>query len=357
MALQKKDLVTLGKTIASASPAKTSFSFNGENYSIGDANEALRAEFQELAGTYALYRENKNTIFSIMEEIITDVLPKRVLEQYGQFAEVKTFKQGDKPVFKQKITEASKRRAKQFVTKVGLAGIYEVFKLDGKEYTVETSAFGGAAEIGFEEFLDGRVDFADVLDIIMTGLDECVYIEIERALKTAVTQLTPANIVVKNTFDEQEMDRLIRIADSYGNATIYCTQEFASTMIPSNAAGTWANNGGWSENMKNEYWSNGYFATYKNHRVIILPNSYEDDTNEVKVIDPAYAWVIPAGAEKPVKVAFEGETIVDEYTNYDRSREVQVYKKFGVVAMFKNNLCSYQNTSLSRQDYVAPTSV
>ena len=350
MALQKKDIVTLGKTVASGSP-KTSFSFKGETYSYGDANEALREEFQELAGTYALYRENKNTIFSILEEIITDVLPKRVLEQYGQFAEVKTFKQGDKPIFRQKITEASKRRANQFVTKCGLAGIYEVFKLDGKEYTVETSAFGGAAEIGFEEFLDKRVDFADVLDIIMTGLDECVYLEIERALKAAVVQLTPANVVVRNDFNESEMDRLLRIADSYGNGTIYCTQEFASTMIPSDA------NGRWSNEMKNEYWNNGYFATYKNHRVIILPNSYEDDTNSVKVIDPAYAWVMPAGIEKPVKVAFEGDTIVDEYTNYDRSREVQVYKKFGVVAMFKNNLCVYKNTSLIREDYKEAQSV
>ena len=173
----------------------------------------------------------------------------------------------------------------------------------------------------------------------------------ERALKAAVVQLTPANVVVRNDFNESEMDRLLRIADSYGNGTIYCTQEFASTMIPSDA------NGRWSNEMKNEYWNNGYFATYKNHRVIILPNSYEDDTNSVKVIDPAYAWVMPAGIEKPVKVAFEGDTIVDEYTNYDRSREVQVYKKFGVVAMFKNNLCVYKNTSLIREDYKEAQSV
>lgn len=349
MALKKEDLITLAKTVASASPsAKTAFSFNNENYSYSDLNETLRSELNELAGTYALYRENKNTIFTILEQTITDVLPKKVLEQYGQFAEVKTFKQGDKPIFRQKITESSKRRAKQFVTKVGLAGIYEVFKLDGQSYEVETSAFGGAAEIGFEEFLDGRVDFADVLEIIMDGLDRCVYLEIERALVAATSQLTPANVVVKNTFDEAEMDRLIRIADSYGGGTIYCTQEFAGTMIPSNASGNW---GAWSDGMKEEYWKNGYFATYKNHRVIILPNSYEDDTNTTKVIDPSYAWVIPTGAEKPVKVAFEGETIVDEYTNYDRSREVQVYKKLGVVAMVKNNICVYQNTSLVREDY------
>jgi hypothetical protein len=50
-----------------------------------------------------------------------------------------------------------------------------------------------------------------------------------------------------------------------------------------------------------------------------------------------------------VKIAFEGATIVDEYTNYDRSREIQVYKKVGVVAMLANNICAYVDTSLMGQ--------
>ena len=52
---------------------------------------------------------------------------------------------------------------------------------------------------------------------------------------------------------------------------------------------------------------------------------------------------------KPVKVAFEGATIVDEFTGYDRSREIQVYKKVGVVAMLANNICAYVDTTLMGQ--------
>ena len=76
--------------------------------------------------------------------------------------------------------------------------------------------------------------------------------------------------------------------------------------------------------------------------------SYEDETNAVKVIDPSYAWIIPTGAEKPVKVAFEGQAIVREIENADMSREVQVYKKLGVCALITNNICVYRNTSLKR---------
>jgi hypothetical protein len=339
--LDKKNLFELAKVVARANPSsQVAYSFNDTKLSYSDLNDTLRNELRELAGTYSLYRENKNTIFSLIEETIDDVLPQKVLQQYGQFAEIKTFAQGDKPVFTQKITQAAKKRAKQFITKVGLTGIYEVFKLDGKSYEVPTSAFGGAAQIGFEEFLDGRVDFADVLDIVMEGLDEAIYCEIERALKAAVVGLQAANKSTQTSFKESEMDRLISVADAYGKATIYCTYEFAATMIPAE---------GWiSDAMKDQKWQNGYLGNYKGHQVIVLSQSYEDETNEVKVIDPQYAWIIPTGGnDKPVKIAFEGQTIVDEYTNADRSREVQVYKKVGVGAIITNNICVYKNTSLS----------
>ena len=341
MALSRQDLTTLAKTVAKANPSsQVAYSFGNEQFSYSDLNETLRSELREIAGTYSLYRENKNTVFSLLEETIDDVLPKKVLEQYNQFAEVKTFAQGDKPVFTQRITTAAKRRAKQFVTKVGLAGIYEVFKLDGKTYEVPTSAFGGAAQIGFEEFLDGRVDFADVLEIIMEGLDECVYLEIERALKGAVTSLQTANKVIDNKFDEAQMDRLLAVADSYGQSTIYCTFEFAATMIPGE---NWI-----SDAMKDAKWNNGYLGNYKGHNVIILPQSFEDETNSVKVIDPSYAWIIPTGAQKPVKIAFEGNAIVREIENADMSREVQIYKKLGVTAIITNNICVYRNTGLAQ---------
>ena len=339
--LDKTNLIQLAKTVANANPSsQVAFSFGEDKFSYSQLNETLRSELQEIAGTYSLDRENKNTIFSLIEETIDDVLPRKVLEQYGQFAEVKTFGQGDRPIFTQKITVAAKRRAKQFVTKVGLAGIYEVFKLDGQSYEVPTSAFGGAADVGFEEFLDGRVDFATVVDIVMEGLDEAVYLEIERALKAAVVNLQATNKTTQTGFNEQEMDRLIGIADAYGQSTIYCTYEFAATMVPAT---------GWvSDAMRDQKWNNGYLASYKGHNVIVLPQSYEDETNTTKVIDPAYAWIIPSGADKPVKIAFEGQTIVDEYTNYDRSREMQVYKKMGVGAIITNNICVYVNSDLTR---------
>jgi hypothetical protein len=344
MALDKNNLVALMKQVAKADPsAPVAYSYNGQNLSYEALNATLRNELNELAGTYSQYRENKNTIFSLIEETLDDVLPKKVSEQYDQIAEVRTFAQGDKPIFRRKLT--SHNRAKQFITRVGLAGVYEVFKVaPGEEsFEVRTSAIGGAAQIGFEEFLDGRVDFAYVTQLVMDGMDELIYREIEAALKASINQLPPANRVATVGFDEASMDRLITIASAYGTPTIYCTYEFAVKMIPQEA---WR----YTEAMKTELWKTGRLADYKGTKVIILEQGFEDETNSTKVIDPGYAWVIPTGADgKPVKVAFEGSTIVDEYTNADRSREIQVYKKVGVVAMLANNICAYVDTSLAGQ--------
>lgn len=338
MALQKNEIKQLMLAVAKADKkAPVAYSFGDKKYGYFELNEALRLELKELAGSYSLYRANKNTIFEIIEEVIDEILPIRVLEQYASFAEVKTFGQGDKPIFVNR--REGRKRAKQFITRVGLAGIYEVFKLDKSGYEVETNAYGGAAQIGFEEFLDGRVDFAEVTAIIMEGLDEIVYTEIAKALIAGISQLPVANHDAHAGFDPTKMDKLVAVARAYGEPTIYCTYELAAKMLPAEA---WVSN-----EMKNERNANGFISQYKGCRIIIMPQSFTDETNSEKVIDPSFAWIIPTGGnDKPVKIAFEGGTIVDEYTNYDRSKEIQVYKKFGVLAIMTNNICVYEDTSL-----------
>lgn len=334
------------KTVAKANPsAASAYSYNGESFSYSDLNETLRKEFNEIAGSYNLYRENKNLVFSLIEETLNEVVPVKVLDRYGQFAETKTFAQGDRPVFTRRMGHM---RAKQFITRVGLAGVYEVFKLGGESFEVQTSAIGGAAQIGFEEFLDGRADFAEVIEIVMEGMDDLIYREIAVALMASVSQLPHANTVQTNGFDEAGMDRLIQVASVYGAPSIYCTYEFAVKMLPSE---------GWiSETMKDTRWSQGYLGNYKGCPVIILPQSFEDESNSRKVIDPGYAWVIPAGAEsRPVKIAFEGATHVRERENEDWSRDIQVYRKVGVGVMLANNICAYVDTELAGKLDTVPT--
>lgn len=327
---------------ASVSPSGQ-FSFNNQTMTKEALNKAFMQELQELGKNPHDFERNKETIFELIEVNLSEVMPTKVLETYGQFADVQRFDQGVMPVFKVRISEASKKRAKQFVTKVGLAGRYETFKLDGYKIEVPTTAYGAASRIEWEEMLDGRWSMSDFYNLVLEGMDERVYREIAKALAAMVTDIKAVNKASETSFNEDTMVRLLNTADAYGKSAIYCTFEFAAQMIPDV---NWA-----SDSMKQERWNNGYFSTFKGHDVIILPQSFEDETNTTKVIDPSKAYILPAGTEKPVKVAFEGATQVKSFENRDWSTEIQTYQKVGVASYLVNpGICVYENTSLTLEN-------
>ena len=333
MNLEKKDIVMLAKQVANANKkAPVAYRFEDQEYSYSALNETLREQFKALAGDYNSYRRNKNDIFEIMQEVIDEVLPKKINEAYGQFAEVRQYGQGNKPQF---VKRAGRNRAKQFVTKVGLAGIYEVFKLDKSFYEIETTAYGGAAQIGLEEFLDGIVDFTTLIDIMVEGLNDAVYVEIAQALTGLVSAVPGANSVV-GAFDVASFDGLLTISRAYGTPVIYTSLEFANTnLLPAS---------GWvSDTARDLMYNQGFLGLYKGVRVVVLPQTFTDETNATAVLDTNFAYIIPTNEnEMPVKIALEGETIIDEYTNKDRSREIQAYRKFGVGIVANNDICVYE---------------
>lgn len=344
MALDFNNLYALAKATANCKKgAPVNYSFNGETLDYDAMNEALRAEFSALAGTNALYRENKNKVFSLIEQVVTDVLPAKVNDYYGTFATVKTFKQGEQVVFRRKL-QGAKLRAKQFITRVGLAGVYEVFKLGGTEsFEIKTSAIGGACEISLEEFLDGRADFAEMIEIIIEGMNDLIYKEVAKAMQAAIAQLPAANKYSAAGFDEALFDKALVVASAYGTPTIYASLDFAVKMIPSDA---WR----YSDNMKDQLWNNGHFTTYKTYRVVILPNGFTDGTNSERVINPGFVWIMP-GDVKPAVIAIEGSTQSRELEQADWSRKFEVYQKVGVAVLMTNNIVSYEDTALSADPY------
>lgn len=332
--------------------APVAYSCGEEKYTSAEVSKAVAKEFRDLCGyvegkgcSYRTFKKNENTIFELIEETITEVLPPRVEAQYAQFAEVKTIAQGDRAIFRLKVTDAAKRRAKTFVTRAGLAGRYETFMLDGKEFEVQTSAIAGAARIGFEEFLDGRWEFSEFTTLIMEGIDEYIYKTIIDELTALAAALPAKNKATAAGFVEDTFDDLLSAIDVYGKATIYCTQEFANKMVPSDARMSGA--------MKERLWDNGWLGNYKGHNVIVLAQSFTDTTNTTKVVNPQIAYMIPTGQNKPIKIVFEGQAQTRSVEdNDDWSTDLQTYVKVGVgtIAQLEGNhfIGAYTNSSLSQ---------
>ena len=338
--LENKDIIALARVAAKADKsAPVAYSFGEKKYSFDQVNETLSQELSEL------YATDKARCFSVITEIITEVVPNKVGNIYGDFAEVKQVAQGEKIRFRRTVN--NKTRAKQFVTRAGLAGRYEVFKLGGSEsFEITTSAMGSAAQYGIEEYLDGRVDFAEMLNVIAEGMEQLIQEEIGKALLGGLEQLPEVNKSESAGFVETEFDRLLRIADSYGTgkAVIYCDIAFAAKIMPARIELI-------ADSMKQTFWDNGYLGTYKGHKVIIIPNGLTDVNNNKLANDPGYAYIIPTGSnnDKPIKVVFEGDLQTREFTNDDWSTEIRMYRKVGVAALMTNDLCVYHDTSLTAE--------
>ena len=327
------------------------------NFSVENVDEALREEMRGLASSVNEFMRNRYDIYDIIIQTADEVVPNKVISALGMFAEVQAVKQGDKALFKKGI---GKNRAKKFLTQVGLSGVYETFRLDNETFEVPVMAVGGAATIDFERFLDGAEDMADIMDVITTGLTDAVFVQVQKALKAAVsaTARPAVNLVSKNTFVAEDMVKLINIARAYGpNAVIFAPPEFVAAMGADAIVPVGTNHKGvYSPQDIEAIHDTGYINIFRGTPIVQMPQSFIDENNDKTWIDPQLAYVLPAGKEKVVKVALEGATQIHDFTNRDNSMEIHAYKKMGCAILTHYNWGIYQNTGIT-QTYDNPYGV
>lgn len=329
-------------------------------YSVSDVQGAVKEELNKIAYDYNSYRRNKLDLFEIVQEAWDEVLPKQVEQFMGTFAEIRTVPLLQKAQFK---VQTGRRRAKQFITEVALSGVYESFRLDSNTFEVGGRAIGGAAYIDFERYLCGEEDISESLNILLEGLTERIYGEVQKALLAAVNAADrPANNrYVSAGFDADMMAKACQVAGTYGNGVvIYAAPEFVTEMgpdaigapvyAPMDTAGNGYATPVYNPRNIEEIAQYGRIKTFRGNPIIEIPQSYTDIDNEVTVTNPAVAYIFPTGREKPVKIVFEGGTQIDDWQHRDRSFEVEVYQRVGVAILTNYDWCVYVNTDL--QDWV-----
>ena len=318
-------------------------------FSVENVNDAVVDGFRELAGSVNQFMKNRYDIYDIIIETVDEVVPNRVIEGIGIFADVQTVPQGQKALFKRSL---GRTRAKQFLTQVGLSGVYETFRLDTTTFEVGVHAVGGAATIDFERFLDGIENIGEMMDILTEALTDSVYNEIQKALRAALTASgrPAANRVINAGFNGDKMFKLISVVKAYGpSAVIFAPPEFVGAMgadaiVPVGAS----YQGVYSPQDIDSIHTTGYINLFRGTPIVQIPQSFVDENNVETVIDPQMAYVLPTGKEKVVKVVFEGQTQIHDFTNRDNSMEVHLYRKMGSAILTNHNWGIYQNTSITQ---------
>lgn len=320
------------------------------NFTVNQVDAALVDGIKELAPSYNQFMKNRYDLYDIVIQTADAVLPKKTLERVGAFAEVVSVPQGQKALFKRKL---GRKRAMQFLTQVGLSGVYETFRLDSETFEVSAHAVGGGASVDFERLLDGAESLAEVMSIITTGLTDEIYYEIQKALKAALNASArpAANKYTGNTYVSSEMQKLVNVAKAYGDsAIIYACPEFIAAMGPDAIvpAISGVAQGVYHPQDIDAIHSTGYVTMFRGTPIVKLENSFIDENNTKTWLDPQMAYVFPTGGEKAVKVVLEGDTQIRDFTNRDGSMEVFAYKKVGCAIQTHNNWCIYQNTGIAQ---------
>lgn len=316
-----------------------------ETYSINEVNAAFVDGLRELAGTYNQFMKNRYDIYDIIIEAVDEVLPKNVSDALSAFAEVKTVAQGQKAMFKKKL---GRNRAKKFLTQVGLSGVYETFRLDSDTFELGGHAVGGGATIDFERMLDGVENLAECVSIITDGLTEAVYGEVQRALISAQAHMITPN-KYSGSWDPDEMVRLLTTVRAYGAPVIFACPEFVAAMGPDAIvpAISGAAQAIYSPDDIESIHKFGFIKTFRGAPIVEIPQSFIDEKNTKTFINPRFAYIMPGGAEKVVKVVLEGATQIRDFENRDNSMEVYVWKKMGAAILTYNNWASYENTGIT----------
>ena len=318
-------------------------------YTSSQVNEALVDGLKGLAGSINQFMKNRYDIYEIIIAAAEEVVPNKVIDALGIFAEVKQVAQGQKAMYKR--SGLGKARAKQFLTQVGLSGVYETFRLDSETFEVGAHAIGGAVTIDFERMLDNAETMAEVMEVLTEGLVDSVFVEVQKALLEVVDNakdFLPENNYYEGGYDSKELFKLITTVKAYGgNAVIFATPEFVNEMGADEIVPVSGNLPGvYHPQDIDAIHNQGYINIFRGTPIVQLPQSFTDETNSKVVMRPDLAYIFPAGKERIVKVTMEGETQINDFKNRDNSMEIHVYKKIGVGMISYNNWAFFRNTSL-----------
>lgn len=313
------------------------------NFSAEDANSAAVNAICEHFGitmnsNVREIRACEQAAFALVEEAVDEILPKRLENIMGRFADVRTFARDEEVVFT--ISKIGKNRAKLSIAKGARGGIYRAARLDTTAFQLPTEVYTVAIYVTLEDIILGTYTLAELYQNILEGFEEIVYAQTIKAL-------TDANAVASGDYDNQvttasatietALDECIYRIKQFGNPIImgfynqlakiqnYFINETTYPSIP--------------QQDLDDLRRIGHISLYKGVTVVELPNYLKDEYaqgDEGWLLDDSYIYVIPADA-KPVKVAFKGDMTIVPNTQPTGSQKWEIHKLMGVGVAMNHN--------------------
>ena len=287
------------------------------------------------------FRAVEDKAFSLIEEAIDTILPKKLEQVLGEFAEVRQFARDAEVVFN--IEKIGKNRAKLTIAKGARGGVYRVAKLDKKWFSPSTAVETVAVYVTLEEIILGTMSLSELYNNVLEGFEEKIYKEVFNALAAGQSAAgTGYNAITTNTTKAtlgSAIDSVLPVVKAYGIPTIFGSYAALSNIYNPLAASSGYPNVEDSADIRRY----GFVQVYKGVRCVELPNYlvggsdwfYDDDK----------VFVIPSGV-KPVKVALKGDLTLIRNTQAVGSEKWEAHKIVGVGVAMANNYAVLTVTDL-----------
>lgn len=304
-------------------------------------DQAVREAFFEILGedklTWQGWRNHKNEIFTVMENVLTTNLPLAWENStfYDQFVETKNGALGDKNEFV--VEDDSILVATRF------AGNYwstDRTKLQGKKsFSITTGWIYLHIYNELERFLKGAITLPEMIAKLQKGFQTEIDTRIFTAFNGAGTYL-PSAFQESGSYDRATMANLIEKVQTASQKNVILAG--TRTALAQIAEGMDSNL--ISNSQKEEFATKGCILNLTGLGVsaIMIPQALVRGTYDFKVDNNAI-YVLP-DAEKPIKLYFEGDTRARQKgseDNEDQTIDMQVQTKLGCATVFSNLMGKY----------------
>lgn len=342
------DLKTL--LVAASNPTKNNLEFSNEEVQSAATNALVKYFGLEDLSIRSL-NKHRNEIFEVINEVVDEVLPRKLEDRISDFAEIKQIARNEEAIFTVKSTLASKRRLMKGIQKGARGGIYKARRLDDAQFKVTTMVETVGYMITLEEILTGQRTIKELIDVLADAWTEKIFYEVFMALSSAA-QIAPAinQVTGSNTaIDNAELDKIVAIVAGYGQPRILGFRQHLA-LLGNNYITNQAGRTATGEDAA-DIRAKGYVGIYKGTNVIELPNYISAHlAASVEWVFPEERLFILPVNEKPVKIVLQGESYTAEVSQPHGGIEFHQHRLMGIGVLFNNYIASYELVDIWNED-------
>lgn len=274
------------------------------------------------------YRSNKDKIFTIVEETVSEIAPKVVLENVKRWAEFKTFGDNEEVKF---ILKNGKIKA----VEVALGGHVARQRIDKGSFTIQSTALQAKVYEEYERVIGGQVDWSELINLVINAINDAILEKVYNALMSLIDKVPSVNTAKgTGTIVKKDFDKIISIVKAYGQPVIMGTPLALAELPLDKELATDAD--------KMDIRLKGYLGTYRGCSVVEIENSFEDGRNTKPVFDDSKIFIIPSGQERVIKVAMKGGMKLKTTEGTDWTTNFEAYQKAGVAVLAVNHIGIYE---------------